>query len=200
MAQTSQQTPTFNEQAITVDTINFLQCSICCDKNLALLNPRFDKRSRTTHESYAVLPNCGHAFGYVCLHNWVVSNENPTCPVCRKDVFAGHQRRVLDVFGDSGVAEQHLEIQDIRKSLRDCIQMAEAEEAIQEPAQRSESGVFIFLGSDRNTNRDLNFLERELRHYNQMVDDLTTRRNDLNQQIITLREESSWQVGLSNLP
>ncbi|KAI1137131.1 hypothetical protein F5Y05DRAFT_414294 [Hypoxylon sp. FL0543] len=140
MEQDSPQISGSDEQVTTVSTNNFrnvlenfdedghikdqrtrfdITCSICYEKNLALLNPVFDKRSRKTHESYAVLPMCGHAFGYTCLLRWLKLNFSPSCPICRKQVFRNNIKNngALSIFGDSGVDEQHEEIVDIRQSL-----------------------------------------------------------------------------------
>ncbi|KAI0149925.1 hypothetical protein F4776DRAFT_603854 [Hypoxylon sp. NC0597] len=98
-----------------------IQCIICLQKNLAIVNPDFDKRSRRTHECYTVLPRCGHAFGYTCIYNWLKKDMNmfnPKCPICRRIVFhKGRQPEIFSVFGDSGANEQFLEILDIRKAI-----------------------------------------------------------------------------------
>ncbi|KAI1408984.1 hypothetical protein F5Y13DRAFT_203971 [Hypoxylon sp. FL1857] len=130
-----------DEQVTTVTTSNFLQvlehfdqeghiinentrfdiqCNVCYGKNLAVINPIFDKKSRDTHESYAVLPMCGHAFGYTCLFNWLKRDfnlDNPTCPICRQPVYPSTEPIIFNIFGGAGVEEQHLEIVDVRKSL-----------------------------------------------------------------------------------
>lgn len=98
-----------------------ITCGICRERDLAILNHDMDQRSRQRHESYCVL-NCGHSFGYVCVHNWLLKNK--TCPSCRKNPFCemGHFS-MSDLFGDSGAHEQHEEIKEIRKFLQakpDC--------------------------------------------------------------------------------
>ncbi|OTA82933.1 hypothetical protein M434DRAFT_16857 [Hypoxylon sp. CO27-5] len=98
-----------------------IQCNICLQKNLAIVNPDFDKRSRLTHECYAVLPRCGHAFGYKCIYDWLKQGMgifNPKCPICRRIVFhRGQQPEIFKVFGDSGADELFLEILDMRKEI-----------------------------------------------------------------------------------
>ncbi|KAI0837533.1 hypothetical protein F5Y06DRAFT_297390 [Hypoxylon sp. FL0890] len=142
MERDSLQTSDSDQQVTTVTTNNFpkvlehfdkkghlinpktrfdIQCSICYEKNLALVNPTFDKRSRDTHESYAVLPLCGHAFGYTCLLSWLMQDRiyNSRCPVCRKQVTRVVGKPVIfSIFGDSGADEQHQEVLDIKKSLK----------------------------------------------------------------------------------
>ncbi|KAI0849617.1 hypothetical protein F5Y00DRAFT_261402 [Daldinia vernicosa] len=142
MEQTTGQTPG-SEQPITVDTQYFhevlthfneeghlinrntrfnIKCSICQDAHLSLVNHDFDKKSRATHEPFAVLPRCGHAFGYECISQWLMRDiniGNPRCPTCRTDVFSSRmQPEVLHVFGTCEPEEQHLEIVAIRESLR----------------------------------------------------------------------------------
>ncbi|KAI0480306.1 hypothetical protein GGR56DRAFT_671433 [Xylariaceae sp. FL0804] len=71
-------------------------CAICHVKNLALLSPsqlgassnNNTVRTRTTHEMYAVVAPCGHAFGYACLRRWFLTQATQenfvlTCPSCR---------------------------------------------------------------------------------------------------------------------
>lgn len=94
-----------------------INCAICKEHDLAILNHDKQERSRSRHESYAVL-KCGHAFGYVCLHNWLLQNK--TCPSCRTNPFCSPREHFLmsDLYGDAGAKEQHEEIQDIRKFLQ----------------------------------------------------------------------------------
>ncbi|KAI1656917.1 hypothetical protein F4813DRAFT_390258 [Daldinia decipiens] len=142
MEQTPEQTPG-SEQAITVDTQYFhevlkhfnedgylinkntrlnIKCHICQVAHLSLVNHDLDKRSRTTHEPFAVLPKCGHAFGYKCISQWLMKDinvKNSQCPTCRMDVFRSRmQPEVLPIFGTCEPEEQHLEIVAIRESLR----------------------------------------------------------------------------------
>ncbi|KAI1399206.1 hypothetical protein F4819DRAFT_428299 [Hypoxylon fuscum] len=113
------QTPNSNQQVTTVETNNFnrvlehfdeggqiispdstrfdIDCPICLERKLFLLNTNFDQGSPETHESYTVLPKCGHAFGYHCLSSWLGS-DNDTCPTCRTKVsftFLSQREREL---------------------------------------------------------------------------------------------------------
>ncbi|KAI0164685.1 hypothetical protein GGR57DRAFT_497561 [Xylariaceae sp. FL1272] len=54
-----------------------LDCQICSTP-LAI-----DHAADDGHESYTVLL-CGHALGVRCMRRWVA--ENPTCPICRKNL------------------------------------------------------------------------------------------------------------------
>lgn len=77
-----------------------IACDICHEKNLALTNPSLDPRSRETHESYAALPVCGHAFGYTCLLQHMLKDlhlSNPPCPACSTRIFARVPPRVRGV-------------------------------------------------------------------------------------------------------
>ncbi|KAI0882141.1 uncharacterized protein GGS22DRAFT_191311 [Annulohypoxylon maeteangense] len=114
-----------------------IDCGICQEKHIALLNPNFDTRSRENHESYTVLPHCAHAFGYTCLHSWIVYNgdNDATCPSCREPIFMAGDDRVLPIYGDSGILEQHLEIREIRESIRKAADMVAAEEVRRAAAQ-----------------------------------------------------------------
>ncbi|CAJ2513283.1 Uu.00g014020.m01.CDS01 [Anthostomella pinea] len=100
-----------------------IECQICYDKNLALVNPRFDTNSRDTHEVYAVLPRCGHAFGYSCLFHWFNMNRNgrnPGCPSCRAPVFcAANHATMLTIYGAANPQDQAREIVDIGNTLQD---------------------------------------------------------------------------------
>ncbi|KAI1650020.1 uncharacterized protein F4817DRAFT_313327 [Daldinia loculata] len=114
----------FNEDGyLTNKNTRFnIKCYICQVAHLSLVNYDFDKKSRTTHEPFAVLPRCGHAFGYECISQWLMKDinvENPKCPTCRADVFRSRmQPEVLHIFGTCEPEEQHLEIVAIRESLR----------------------------------------------------------------------------------
>ncbi len=98
-----------------------IQCAICHTHDLALLNEDKDHRSRHHHETYAVL-KCGHAFGYRCIHTWLLKHK--TCPSCRENPLCRNEHFVmLDMFGYAGAHEQHKEINDIRRLLQrqpDC--------------------------------------------------------------------------------
>ncbi|KAI1350818.1 hypothetical protein F5Y01DRAFT_325870 [Xylaria sp. FL0043] len=80
----------FDEAGELVDpkTRFAITCAICQDKKLALTNKQLDDNFGHSHEKYAVLPRCGHAFGSDCLFEWVHYNNSlygrePTCPSCR---------------------------------------------------------------------------------------------------------------------
>ncbi|KAI1205394.1 uncharacterized protein F4807DRAFT_471073 [Annulohypoxylon truncatum] len=174
-----------------------IQCGICREKNLALLNPAFDKRSRETHETYAVLPNCGHAFGYVCLSSWIFSNSVPTCPTCRKRIFNRDQPRVLSMFGDSGIEEQHLEVLDI-KGILHTANSSEAEVSFRLP--RADDPVVRGAFPDGSVNGFLNavvelpdfpwilrpwreILEEELDLITQELNDITEQEDELEERL-----------------
>ena len=57
------------ELADKQDTRVAIDCAICREKQLAIVNPNFDQLGNDTHEPYIVLPLCGHAFGAKCLLN-----------------------------------------------------------------------------------------------------------------------------------
>ncbi|KAI1493179.1 hypothetical protein F5X96DRAFT_623281, partial [Biscogniauxia mediterranea] len=115
----------FNREGhiVNPDTIRLaVSCQICCCKDLAILNDRFDQHSRQKHEAYAVLPRCGHAFGYKCLYEWLTSEakvNNPQCPSCRASVSCehNHQLPILEIFGASGASGQHEDVLEIREAL-----------------------------------------------------------------------------------
>ncbi|KAI4862803.1 hypothetical protein F4820DRAFT_450632 [Hypoxylon rubiginosum] len=141
MSSPSPQTP--DDQVVTIDTNNFnsvlkefneeghiinpntrfqICCGICNEKDLAILNDKFDRRTRETHESYSVLPFCQHAFGHTCLWNWVMverRRKKPTCPTCRASIFPKGDWS-LDLFGDGSVEEQPQDIINIRDSIRNA--------------------------------------------------------------------------------
>ncbi|OTA99409.1 hypothetical protein M426DRAFT_16487 [Hypoxylon sp. CI-4A] len=98
-----------------------IPCAICNTKDISLVNSKFDKISRETHEPYAVLPRCGHAFGYTCLYTWLsnsINLEMPKCPSCRQDAFyETNEPLTLDIYGVASDEEQSAEIYDIRQSL-----------------------------------------------------------------------------------
>ncbi|CAJ2500488.1 Uu.00g033410.m01.CDS01 [Anthostomella pinea] len=110
-----------------------VQCAICIERNLSLLNDRFDTKSRATHEPYTVLP-CGHAFGYECVSNWALHREMPTCPLCRKAIYArAGQRSTFKIFGAGTSEEQHEEVVEVRRFLDrvgQADEVAEPEEAM----------------------------------------------------------------------
>ncbi|KAI2604679.1 hypothetical protein GGR54DRAFT_652971 [Hypoxylon sp. NC1633] len=103
---------------INQDTSFQIRCEICKERNLAILNSKVDKRSVDTHEYYAVLPGCGHIFGYTCVYTWILRAGEPTCPYCRTTVFPhSPAATMLDIFGGAGAEEQHKEILRIRDIL-----------------------------------------------------------------------------------
>lgn len=112
-----------NGKIIDENTRFKIECSICRDKILALTNPKFDQRSESTHETYAVLHQCGHAFGYRCLRGWMNSQHTPTCPICRQRIFveaeegASYVDWILMVFGFVDIEEQLRDILAIREIL-----------------------------------------------------------------------------------
>lgn len=115
----------FDEQGhiINSETRFQITCPICDEKELAILNGKFDKKSRASHESYAVLPHCQHAFGHTCVFSWIMSNindgETPLCPSCRAPIFhAEDQATALEIFGDGDINEQHQDIINIRDSIK----------------------------------------------------------------------------------
>ncbi|KAK6949443.1 hypothetical protein Daesc_009523 [Daldinia eschscholtzii] len=97
-------------------------CYICHVANLGLVNHASEQRSSLTHEPFAVLPRCGHAFGYQCIMGWLlldINKKNPKCPACRKEVYSNkNSPEVFLIVGVSPPEEQHMEINAIRKSLR----------------------------------------------------------------------------------
>ncbi|KAI1804680.1 hypothetical protein F4811DRAFT_570783 [Daldinia bambusicola] len=99
-----------------------IHCDICHSANLSFVNHAVDKKTAATHEPFAVLPRCGHAFGYECLLGWVwrsINKTNPVCPSCRKEVFRStDDPDVFRIFGVCNPDEQPLEVAGIRESLR----------------------------------------------------------------------------------
>ncbi|KAI3324783.1 hypothetical protein HD806DRAFT_534245 [Xylariaceae sp. AK1471] len=91
-------------------------CMICLAKNLAIINPGFDKSVNcSTHEFYTVL-RCGHAFGFTCLNKWFVSQslENLKCPICRAAVNCKREHLVpLKIRG--GTEDMELQRREIKK-------------------------------------------------------------------------------------
>ncbi|KAI1378702.1 hypothetical protein F4677DRAFT_411717 [Hypoxylon crocopeplum] len=144
----------FNEQGhlTNPDTTRLsIPCGICGEKDLALLNGKFNKRSRETHESFAVLPICGHAFGYNCLFEWLlkdINKRNPICPFCRAQAFPSVREPLnLPIFGDAGIDEQHEQVVEIRESLYDHNAM--------EKLQRHELFNFVALNIEELSDEEL---------------------------------------------
>ncbi|KAL7620336.1 hypothetical protein AAE478_009330 [Parahypoxylon ruwenzoriense] len=126
-----------------------IQCGICTTKNIALVNHRFDRRSRETHESYTVLPRCGHAFGYTCLYEWIKTDMNlamPTCPMCRADVFdSAASPEIFELYGDANSEEQNQEIIDIRYSFLSSIAGPD-QPPLQQPAPEEDISTILLPG------------------------------------------------------
>ncbi|KAI3331991.1 hypothetical protein HD806DRAFT_529760 [Xylariaceae sp. AK1471] len=102
-----------------------INCQICQIKNLAVVNPQYDEHSLDTHESYVVLPRCGHAFGHMCLKEWVNKSEhwNPSCPSCRSPIYCEKKHVVpFKICGSrigNDVTYQAMQIRGIRDMLHD---------------------------------------------------------------------------------
>ena len=75
-----------------------IKCSICCERDLAVVNTAVgDVYSREHHEAYTVL-RCGHGFGQTCITQWLWSSTlrgHARCPTCRQDAFC--PRNHIDV-------------------------------------------------------------------------------------------------------
>ncbi|KAI1282662.1 hypothetical protein F5Y07DRAFT_350552 [Xylaria sp. FL0933] len=117
----------FNEAGELVDpTTRFaIMCAICQDKKLALTNKQLDDNFGHSHEKYAVLPRCGHAFGSDCLFKWVHYNNSlngrePTCPSCRCSLACPQGHVSYRVPLDSTNTEAPGQSEDIR-SLRTAL-------------------------------------------------------------------------------
>ncbi|KAI1392785.1 uncharacterized protein F4822DRAFT_441601 [Hypoxylon trugodes] len=84
----------FDERGrIIDDKVRFsILCRLCGERNLAITNSKFDKKSPKTHEPWGVLPNCGHGFGLECLYalinTGVEVKKLPGCPTCHTPIFA----------------------------------------------------------------------------------------------------------------
>ncbi|KAI0470761.1 hypothetical protein GGR56DRAFT_657447 [Xylariaceae sp. FL0804] len=69
-----------------------IDCEICQQFQLLILDEtHVGQPVADTHETYAVLPRCGHAFGYDCIKKWIsISSESgprgSTCPACRTPI------------------------------------------------------------------------------------------------------------------
>ncbi|KAI1283594.1 hypothetical protein F5Y07DRAFT_156795 [Xylaria sp. FL0933] len=120
----------FNDACELVDkTTQFtIECQICQCRNLAVTNPESETPAEDTHENYAVLPSCGHAFGSHCLQKWIEyqkaqTQANPTCPSCRARIGCErrHQLQVM-VFGPKADKATHTseDIAKIRATLGPC--------------------------------------------------------------------------------
>ncbi|KAI1492766.1 hypothetical protein F5X96DRAFT_624787 [Biscogniauxia mediterranea] len=94
-------------------------------KDLALANIKFATCSHENvicslgkHESYVVLPRCGHAFGAWCLNRYFSTQRTitSTCPSCRKPILEDLEGKKVSVTFRSKAPKQQDEIVDIRKS------------------------------------------------------------------------------------
>ncbi|KAJ8109090.1 hypothetical protein ONZ43_g6235 [Nemania bipapillata] len=108
-----------------------IECQICRGKNLAITNRLLDPVTESKHEKYTVLPRCGHAFGYSCLHEWITTQkaqgQNPKCPSCRAPILCqnGHTGVITEHWASiSAPYKQREDICVIRHKLSktDCIQ------------------------------------------------------------------------------
>ncbi|KAI0423546.1 hypothetical protein F5Y09DRAFT_355686 [Xylaria sp. FL1042] len=137
----------FDEAGDLVDpkTSFAIMCSICHNKHLALTNDQPDEKFDDTHEQYAVLPRCGHAFGSDCLLKWVHMADCrrhdivPTCPTCRCPILCpkGHLSHTFALGSTS--AEPFRQSEDLRAvrtalSTGSCAQCTELLPAEPEPA------------------------------------------------------------------
>ncbi|KAI0975471.1 hypothetical protein F4678DRAFT_485113 [Xylaria arbuscula] len=108
-----------------------IPCTICDSKDLAIANVHLDEVSEDSHERYAVLPRCGHAFGSECVLQWININRErgtrPTCPTCRSLILCwkGHLPPTFNLGSTSGdLAGLGKDIQSIRTALstKSCLQ------------------------------------------------------------------------------
>ncbi|KAJ8133337.1 hypothetical protein O1611_g275 [Lasiodiplodia mahajangana] len=127
-----------------------IECHICQNKNIALVNPGFDTLAADSHEKYVVLPRCGHAFGYDCLGNWIKIQKSEgrdydvSCPSCRSLIVCkeGHIAP-LARYGSNNLATQSENIVEIRNKLQveePCTQCLELEEERRIANARPENG------------------------------------------------------------
>ncbi|KAJ8128194.1 hypothetical protein O1611_g5443 [Lasiodiplodia mahajangana] len=96
----------FNGNVIAENTTIFaIPCVICQANNLSLVNPVLNGPTDVPTEHFAVLPNCGHAFGYKCIMHWFLVDE-PKCPTCRTPAYCdrGHIEP-LEIFGETRYLE-----------------------------------------------------------------------------------------------
>ncbi|KAI1739235.1 hypothetical protein F4680DRAFT_449338 [Xylaria scruposa] len=97
-------------------TLLSIPCPICYENDLSLINPHCEGPPDTTHEPYAVLMRCGHAFGYKCISHWfLVRRLNVLrCPLCRESVYCERQHTApLEMYG--GTTDMDLQRQQIKK-------------------------------------------------------------------------------------
>ncbi|KAI5918688.1 hypothetical protein F4810DRAFT_691191 [Camillea tinctor] len=110
-------------------TIFAIPCQIC-SQDLAVVNPKFDTcaHKNTTcsirkHESYVVLPKCGHAFGSWCLLEYFTTQSNITAgcpsPSCGERIVGDFEPKEMFIRFRPNDLPQHDEIMDIRKKLED---------------------------------------------------------------------------------
>ncbi|KAJ3580293.1 hypothetical protein NPX13_g275 [Xylaria arbuscula] len=98
-----------------------IDCVICREKLLGITNPSLSQLNDNEHERYAVLPLCGHAFGYDCLRNWLNTGSRE-CPLCRTPTECGKYHKLdLTICGIKGDAtSQASDIRKIRQALQGC--------------------------------------------------------------------------------
>ncbi|KAI0201379.1 hypothetical protein F4808DRAFT_125370 [Astrocystis sublimbata] len=112
----------FDEAGALIDqnTRITIECAICRIKNLALTNKKFDVLKQESHETFMVLPACGHAFGTECLQAWLDDDEGRyrICPICREKTTCpkGHPC-AEQKFGTNDPQQQASEIRTIRAML-----------------------------------------------------------------------------------
>ncbi|KAI0870425.1 hypothetical protein GGS24DRAFT_475350, partial [Hypoxylon argillaceum] len=107
-----------------------IECQICMCKDLALTNRELDPLDKESHESYAVLPRCGHAFGHSCLQRWIKTqraqrNYDPKCPSCRTPLLCEkmHALTLTEIgFMGRGSKTQAEDVVGVRNTLQmaDC--------------------------------------------------------------------------------
>ncbi|KAI0455276.1 hypothetical protein F5B21DRAFT_523982 [Xylaria acuta] len=117
-----------------------IDCQICMVKRLAIANIEIDIPNTDSHETYTVLPMCGHAFGTQCLQQWIRTNNDgyliirpASCPTCRAPISCekGHASPISE-FGSTGSKprRQANDVRVIRSKLsnRHCDQCHEESE------------------------------------------------------------------------
>ncbi|KAI1131774.1 hypothetical protein F5Y10DRAFT_285701 [Nemania abortiva] len=129
-----------------------IDCQICMCKNLALTNTLVDVPTNELHEKYAVLPRCGHAFGFQCLGQWIKTqktqhNFNLKCPSCRSPIACEKRHSApLKLYGPTRgstsdcMEKQRKDIAAIRATLLDPSCTRCLEEQQEENARRAEVG------------------------------------------------------------
>ncbi|KAF2969647.1 hypothetical protein GQX73_g3908 [Xylaria multiplex] len=128
-----------SRETITTNNIHQVLEYFDNDGNLiSPFNPRFHGPNEV-REHYAVLPRCGHAFGYQCLLHVLVTAFPfpPSCPRCSKPVFPNQgpaiPLTIYDVTAD--LDSQRKQIRSIRGNL--------------DPPQPEEPPVREYTGAER---------------------------------------------------